>query len=318
MAALDPISFFLWDKPRILVDIRPHKTFLKGSLENAKSIPIEEYHTFEEFLNHKFITKSNYHIQIIDLDGKTAMQLSKLKSFDFLEGGYKNFKLWRDKAFEKGPQINVLGGYTGSGKTEFLDFLIQNGFQAINLEKLACHRGSVFGKISNEIQPLHEHFQNQLLKLWLNFDVNKPVWIEEKGPFLGKAGIPESLQKRIKNATIYHLEAPFKERLKHVIKLYGDIDPLEFRAAIRRLESRMGTSKNHKALHFYNCGQIEKCFSLLIEYYDKGYDNRRSIAWDGSKIYIKHNLNDFPGTLKVLKKEARRINHGTSHSEELM
>ena len=301
MPALDPISFFLWDKPRILVDIRPVGAFRKGSLEGARSIPIEEYHTIEEFFNQEFITKSEEPLHLIDLDGRTAKQLSILKPMDYLEGGYKYYKSWRDKAFETGPKINVLGGYTGSGKTELLHFMNKNGYQVINLEAMANHRGSVFGKIKNEIQSLHEDFQNQLLKLWLTLDKNKPVWIEEKGPFLGKNGIPKLLQKRMKNSTIYHLDVPFEERLQYLVRIYGDFDPSDFKSALRKLESRMGTSNSQKALHLYNSGKIAKCFELLLDYYDRGYDRRRSKDWKGKEIRLTHSHVDLYATLKRIE-----------------
>lgn len=302
MAAIDPLTFFLWDQPRILVDIRPYRIFRKGSLENARSMPIDEYSSFKEFLNQEMISEPGDPVHFIDLDGKTAIQLSRLMNCDYLEGGYKHYKLWREKAFETGPQINIIGGYTGSGKTEFLAFLNQKGYQVIDLEELASHRGSVFGKIENKEQPLHEDFQNKLLRIWLTFKHDEPVWIEEKGPFLGQTGIPESLQKRMKNAHIYHLEVPIGERLKNVVKLYGNIDPEEFKTAIRKLESRMGMSKNHKTLHLYNSGQIEKCFALLIDYYDEGYDKRRNNDWKGKEICIHHNPADLAGTLKQIEK----------------
>ena len=301
MPALNPKSFFLWDKPRILVDIRPIGAFRKGSMESARSNPIEEYHNIDEFLNQEFINNSKEPLHLIDLDGKMAKQLSILKPLDYLEGGYKYFKSWREKAFETGPQINVLGGYTGSGKTELLHFMNKNGYQVINLEAIANHRGSVFGKIRNEIQPLHEDFQNQLLKLWLNLDENKPVWIEEKGPFLGKTGIPKSLQKRMENSTIYHLQVSFEERLQYLLRIYRDFDPSDFKSALRKLELRMGTSNNHKVLQFYNSGNIEKCFELLLDYYDKGYDKRRTRDWKGTKNYLYHRQDDLCGTLKQIE-----------------
>jgi len=301
MPSLDPISFFKWDKPRILIDIRPENAFRKGSLEKAISIPVEGYCNVEQFLNQKIITHSGKPVHLIDLDGETAKQLSGFIPAIYLEGGYRNFKSWRNKTFETGPQINVLGGYTGSGKTELLLFMHKNGYQVINLEALALHRGSVFGKLRNKIQPSHEHFQNQLLKIWLNLDDTKPLWIEEKGPFLGKAGIPESLQKRMKNSTLYHLEVPFEERLKYLIKVYGDFDPMNFRKVIRKLEPRMGTSNSHKALHFYESGQIEKCYELLLNYYDKGYDKRRDKDWEGRVIRINHKHHDLLRTLKQIQ-----------------
>ncbi|WP_252314023.1 hypothetical protein [Sinobaca sp. H24] len=41
----------------------------------------------------------------------------------------------------------VLSGGTGTGKTEILDQLEEEGYPVISLERLANHRGSAFGSI---------------------------------------------------------------------------------------------------------------------------------------------------------------------------
>lgn len=301
MGTLYPIEFFLWDKPRVLVDIRPLSAFRKGSLKNAISLPLEEFSSIKDFLSHHLICKNKLPLHIIDVNGESANELAKHVPLVFIKGGYKYFKLIRDQEFETEVQVKVLGGYTGSGKTDLLHLMQQQGHQVINLEDLARHRGSVFGKRKNKNQPLHEHFQNKLLKIWLSFDKNKPVWIEEKGPFLGKTGIPLWLQKKMKYATLYHLQVPFEKRLKYSYAMYQDLSSHTIREAIKKLEPRMGTSENHKALYLYNTLQIEKCIRLLMDYYDNGYDQRRQACWKGPRIMIEHDMNAPHETLKQIE-----------------
>ncbi|MEO6844489.1 MAG: rhodanese-like domain-containing protein, partial [Ginsengibacter sp.] len=62
-----------------------------------------------------------------------------------LSGGYKAFRRWALAQFEKQYSLKVLGGFTGSGKTEVLKELKRNGKTVINLEELANHKGSAFG-----------------------------------------------------------------------------------------------------------------------------------------------------------------------------
>ena len=54
-----------------------------------------------------------------------------------LKGGYKAFRNWALAQFEKNYKINILGGYTGSGKTEVLQELKRTGNTVIDLERLA-------------------------------------------------------------------------------------------------------------------------------------------------------------------------------------
>ncbi|RYD95740.1 MAG: tRNA 2-selenouridine(34) synthase MnmH, partial [Sphingobacteriales bacterium] len=58
-----------------------------------------------------------------------------------LDGGYKAFRNWVLERFTRSYPIRVLGGYTGTGKTELLLQLRKEGETVIDLEGLACHKG---------------------------------------------------------------------------------------------------------------------------------------------------------------------------------
>ena len=73
-----------------------------------------------------------------------------LYGFDvyLLEGGYKAFRKWVLTYFENNSlPMMVIGGYTGSGKTEILIELEKKGELIIDLEGIAGHRGSAFGNL---------------------------------------------------------------------------------------------------------------------------------------------------------------------------
>jgi len=79
-----------------------------------------------------------------------------------LVGGYKVYRKWVLQQFEKEYPINILGGYTGSGKTEILHTLIKKQECIIDLEGLAHHKGSAFGSLGQPAQPSQEMFENVL------------------------------------------------------------------------------------------------------------------------------------------------------------
>ena len=79
-----------------------------------------------------------------------------------LNDGYKSYRNWVLKQFEKPYDFLVLGGYSGSNKTALLHELALKGEQVIDLEFLARHRGSAFGAIGMAEQPTHEMFENLL------------------------------------------------------------------------------------------------------------------------------------------------------------
>ena len=299
MPVLDHLSFFLWKSPRLLVDVRPGAAFGKGSLENARSIPQDQYSNLEDLLNEIQNLETKEPLHLIDQDGTTSEYLSRGSSIQYLGGGYKAFKLWRDLAFDAGPPLYLLGGYSGSGKTQFLQHLERDHHQVINLEFLGGHKGAIFGSSSS--QPLHDTFQNILLRLWHSMKTDTPVWIEEKGPFLGQVGLPPSLYRKMLDTTIIHLDVKFEQRLAHILKTYELFDHDKFRCSLQSLEERMGTSQNHKALHFHDTGQKEKCFELLLRYYDRAYDKRREKCWPGKIIHIDHSHDDIQGSLQKIE-----------------
>ncbi|MFM9625823.1 tRNA 2-selenouridine(34) synthase MnmH, partial [Streptomyces turgidiscabies] len=64
-----------------------------------------------------------------------------------LVGGYKQYRKWVLEQFQKDYPITIIGGYTGSGKTELLSALAAKGAAIIDLEAIACHKGSAFGNL---------------------------------------------------------------------------------------------------------------------------------------------------------------------------
>jgi len=77
-------------------------------------------------------------------------------------GGYKAFRKWGLEQFTKDYNINVIGGYTGSGKTFVLHEIKRLNGTVIDLEDLAKHKGSAFGNIGMPKQPSQEMFENML------------------------------------------------------------------------------------------------------------------------------------------------------------
>src|SRR4029077_3168588 len=79
-----------------------------------------------------------------------------------LVGGYKAYRNWVLKQFDKEYNLHVLGGYTGSGKTQPIQQLARQGEIIIDLEKIANHKGSAFGNLERNPQPSQEMFENEL------------------------------------------------------------------------------------------------------------------------------------------------------------
>ena len=74
-------------------------------------------------------------------------------------GGYKAFRNWALHQFTSVYKFKVIAGYTGTGKTELLHSLKQQGETIIDLEGLAKHKGSSFGNLLEVELPTQEMFE---------------------------------------------------------------------------------------------------------------------------------------------------------------
>ncbi len=187
-----------------------------------------------------------------------------------LDGGYKNYRRHIRESFQKPIDLIVLGGYTGSGKTEILKY-ISNTNQVIDLEAIAHHKGSAFGFIGQEKQPTSEHFENIFGKIWLKLDFDKELWLEDESRNIGSVYLPEEIYKKIRSAQVIFIDIPIEERIKRLIREYSKFKDEYIEFALEKIKKRIG-GLNYKiaseALKESNYYQVAK---IALKYYDKAY-----------------------------------------------
>lgn len=217
-----------------------------------------------------------------------------------LKGGYKAFRRYLIEETERSCdrfQPIVLGGRTGSGKT----ILLQQMQNAIDLEALANHRGSSFGRHITP-QPTQINFENALAyaligKLDLGFT---HLVFEDEGKNIGRDYLPDALAKHLSQAPLIILETPMLERVEITLEEYvttaqekyqkaGYSDPLnewkhDIINAIERIQRRLGGLRYQHLNSIFEYAVAEQIKSgsldahkewveyLLREYYDPMYD----------------------------------------------
>ena len=201
---------------------------------------------------------------LLDLYGYKVIQLT---------GGYKAYRNWVLAQFNLSYHLKVLGGYTGSGKTEILHALQEKNYPIIDLEGLAHHKGSAYGAIGQLPQPSQEMFENILAEKL--FEVNKKqksIWIEDESQRIGTVMIPTSLFHLIRNSPCYFITIPFEERLNFIVEGYGSFDQKSLIEATMRIQKRLGGLETKSAVDFIKEGAFKEAFSILLKYYDKWYE----------------------------------------------
>ena len=118
-----------------------------------------------------------------------------------LEGGYKAWRRTLVTELEQlAPRIDwrVICGKTGSGKSRLLQSLREQGAQVLDLEQLACHKGSVLGNVPGEPQPTQKHFETLLWESLRGIDTSRPVFVEGESKKIGKLQVPDALIERMR------------------------------------------------------------------------------------------------------------------------
>ena len=211
-----------------------------------------------------------------------------------LEGGYKAYRNRVRESFREMPQLMVLGGATGSGKTAVLAALRARGEQIIDLEALANHRGSAFGGIGQGEQPTTEQFQNNLHRAWQPLDPAARVWIEDESFSIGQVKLPLELWNVMKTRPLVLLEVPRADRIQRLVQEYGSLDPLALERAVTAIQKRLGGLRTHQILEALARGQLAEAADHLLTYYDKSYDRCLKRSYQGSLIRIATSSGDAP------------------------
>ena len=192
-----------------------------------------------------------------------------------LAGGYKAFRNHVLQTFELPLSFKILGGLTGSGKTAVLKELEKNNEPVVDLEEIACHKGSAFGNINMPKPPTQEMFENilsiQLRAISETRSQVQEIWLEDESQRIGNLNIPSALWESMRTSPLYFLEIPFEERLNYIMQEYGSSDKQKLIDATQRISKRLGGLETKNALLFLEEGNIKEAFRILLHYYDKRY-----------------------------------------------
>jgi tRNA 2-selenouridine synthase len=200
---------------------------------------------------------------LLDLYGFKTVQLT---------GGYKAYRNWVLAQFEKNYSMKVLGGYTGSGKTEILLQLQKSKIPVVDLEGLANHKGSAFGALGQNEQASQEQFENNLAEALYETSTKHPYfWIEDESQRIGTNMLPMQFFINLRNSVCYFIDIPFASRLQFIVQGYGKFAVADLIAATLRIQKRLGGLETKTAVNHFVEHDIESAFDILLKYYDKVY-----------------------------------------------
>jgi len=206
----------------------------------------------------------------------TILELAGFKAFQ-LHGGYKAFRNHVSSYFEdftpKRPLV-VLHGMTGIGKTTLLSILNKDGESIIDLEGLACHRGSAFGSLGISQEHItQKHFETILWNVFRNLPDKRPIFIEGESRRIGKLYLPGNLYEVMQASCKVWCTASIETRVKRLTKEYGKEEyRQELFDSLLKIKKKLGGDKFAEINSYLSEWNMEMFMQeLIVSYYDKLY-----------------------------------------------
>ncbi len=192
-----------------------------------------------------------------------------------LVGGYKSYRKWVLQQFQSEWPVRLIGGKTGTGKTDLLLSMAKKGLATIDLEGLANHRGSSFGGLGLPLQPTSEHYENLLAENLELYAKNSPkaIWIEAESPNLGRCRIPNELVKQMKKAPLLQIDRSNEERVLQLVRVYASHSKEDLKMATSRISRRLGPQRTALALEAIENENWEQACRAMLDYYDRCYEH---------------------------------------------
>lgn len=304
ISLIEPVTFLERSAFLPVVDVRAPVEFAQGHFPGAISIPLFDDHhraavgTVYKQAGHdaavslgyelanprrgEYFTSLENHVEGKEIllhcwrGGMRSAEMAKLfssggYSVHVLKGGYKAYRRFIRQELANRSNIFVLGGLTGSGKTDLLRAIGANGGQIIDLEHLACHKGSVFGALGQPTQPTNEQFENDLYLQWSRLDHNLPVWMEDESRMIGSVTLPDPVIHHLKNGILVLIEVDLNRRVGRLVSEYSHFDKSQLAAAIIKISERLGGGRTRETMQALEAGHFHKVAEITLAYYDKAY-----------------------------------------------
>ena len=218
---------------------------------------------------------------VLDLMGVHATRLS---------GGIRSYRHWVVEQLDKAsftPELYVLNGYTGTGKTITLQKLAELGYPTIDLEGMAGHRGSIFGQIG--LEPSKQKKFDSLLVTELKKHQNeKFVFVEGESKRIGKVMIPDFFFDKKGEGLQIFIDLPMENRVLNIIEEYKPWErPEQFDEAFQLIKKRIHIpvakqiEADLKAQDYHHAVEL-----LLGYYYDPRYQHANGQYPEDKKVVI--------------------------------
>lgn len=209
-----------------------------------------------------------------------------------LPSGYKS---WRrhviDLIARVAPQLPmvVIVGATGSAKTRVLQALAERGEQVLDLEALACHKGSLLGALPGRPQPSQTAFETAIADALERMDLSRPLYVEGESRRIGALNVPEPLVLRMRDSPCAEIAATPEARLDYLLRDYAYLGerPDWLAGQLAMLKDLHGKDTIAQWQAWAHAGELAPLFgALMAKHYDPAYARSQRAhfrCWDARR-----------------------------------
>jgi tRNA 2-selenouridine synthase len=199
-----------------------------------------------------------------------------------IDGGYKSYRRHVLDCLDHLPEqlsLMIVSGQTGTAKTHILHAASAKGAQIIDLEKLACHRGSLLGSEPGQPQPSQRYFESQLCQALKQCAPGQPILVEAESNKIGNIHVPPAFWAAMRNAPTIRVTASIDARVNFLQRDYAHM--VNHPELIMPLLSKLKHRHSAKQLAAWNQMIDRKNWpnfikSLLESHYDPSYQRSGS------------------------------------------
>ncbi len=193
-----------------------------------------------------------------------------------LDFGYKGYREYINKNLPKElEKVNfiTLYGKTGTGKTNILKEIKSHGFDVLDLEACANHRGSLLGQVGLSKIQSQKHFESLVYETLINRK-SDTIFTEGESRRIGKIIMHDSLYNKLLSSKKIFIDAPIEHRITIIKHDYinDSFNKQDILDSLEKLRRYINNEKINELVELTHQEKYEEIIEfLMINYYDKNY-----------------------------------------------